>query len=153
MHKIRREDRTIIADDAFEILKNAEFGILSTVDKENQPYGVPLSFCVYNKNIYFHCAKEGYKINNLDSNSKVSFCVVGNTKILPDQFSTNYESTIVFGRAEEVFDDEKYKALEQLIFKYSKDFFEEGVKYINASKENTKVYKISIEFISGKARK
>jgi uncharacterized protein len=35
------------------------------------------------------------------------FCVVGRTQILPDEFSTKYESVIVFGRAIEVSDDEK----------------------------------------------
>ncbi len=49
--------------------------------------------------IYFHCAPEGHKLENLSGNNKVSFCVVGKTQVLPDKFATNYESVIVFGTA------------------------------------------------------
>lgn len=45
----------------------------------------------------------------------MSFSVVGETSILPDQFSTNYESIVAFGKAAEVYDDEKHKVLCEFI--------------------------------------
>jgi len=147
MHKMRRSDRAIEKEEALQILENGEYGVLSTVGSDNQPYGFPLNYCVIDKNIYFHCAFEGHKIENFSHNPKVSFCV------LPAKFTTEYESTIVFGLLSEVFDNEKQNALEGLIHKYSSDHLESGLKYISKQKDDTKVLRIAIETITGKARK
>ena len=153
MHNMRRVDRAIEKEEALHILKNGEYGVLSTVDSDNQPYGVPVNFCVIDDNMYFHCAIEGYKIDNFSYNPKVSFCVIGNTCILPSEFGTEYESTIVFGLLSEVFNNEKQKALEGLLHKYSSDHFEKGLKYIDALKEEARVFRITIETITGKSRR
>lgn len=150
---LRRQDRQIEKNQTIDILEKANYGVLSTVDDNGQPYGVPLNY-VYEKGaLYFHCAIEGYKLDNIKNNSKVSFCVVGHENVLPDKFSTDYESVIIFGRAEEVFDDEKNRALLGLIDKYSPDYMEKGKEYIIKLECRTKVIKVNIEHISGKARK
>jgi len=152
-YRMRRNDRAISESDAKELLQNGAFGILSTVSSDGQPYGVPISYCFLKNQIYFHSAIEGHKIENIKKNDKVSFCVVGKTEVLPDKFSTKYESVIVFGRAVEIEGDEKREALLELINKYSQGFIEEGVKYIDKAGNKTKAYKILIESITGKARK
>ena len=151
--KLRRSEKEIKNTEAIEILKNCEYGILSTTSENEYAYGVPLSYVYINDSIYFHCATEGYKLDNIKNNDKVSFCVVGQTAILPDEFSTKYESVILFGRANEVFDYEKEEALLELIKKYSKDYIEEGKEYIKRAGSKTKVIKITVEHISGKGRR
>ena len=153
MKELRRKDRAITDEEAMALLNRAEYGVLSTVSENGKPYGVPLNFCVIDRCIYFHCAVEGRKIDNIEHNTSVSFCTVGNTEILPDQFGTKYESVIVSGEIEEVFDDLKQIALEGLLHKYSADFFDKGLTYIEAMGEKTKVFKIIITRLSGKARK
>lgn len=150
---MRRHDRKITNTETLNILENGEYGILSTVSSDHEPYGVPINYCLIDKYIYFHCAVEGRKINNIINNPKVSFCVVGKTELLPEKFGTNYESCIVYGNASESFGEEKQLALEGLIHKYSKNFVNDGLKYIEKLKNKTRVFKISIESISGKARK
>jgi nitroimidazol reductase NimA-like FMN-containing flavoprotein (pyridoxamine 5'-phosphate oxidase superfamily) len=151
--KVRRKDREIGTHEAIELLSNCKYGVLSTVGKDGQPYGVPLIYAYKNNCIYFHCALDGHKIENIKENSKVSFCVVGNTNVLPDKFSTEYESTIAFGVASEVQGAERYRALLWLLEKYSPEFIEEGKKYIDQHEKATKVIKIEIGHISGKARR
>ena len=119
---MRRKDRLIPGEEAIALLKKAEYGILSTVSENGEPYGVPLGFCLIGKCIYFHSALEGQKINNITLNSSVSFCVVGRTKVLPGEFSTEYESVIIGGDAKEVFGKEKLSALEGLVKKYSPEY-------------------------------
>jgi uncharacterized protein len=153
MHNIRRSDRAIEKEEALDILKKGEYGVLSTAGSDNQPYGVPVNFCVIDNSIYFHCAIEGRKIDNFACNPKVSFCVVGNTRVLPSKFGTEYESTIVSGMLSEAFDKEKQKAIEGLLRKYSSGHFEEGLKYIDTLKEKTRVFRIAIETITGKSRR
>ena len=75
--KMRRKDRETTEERAYEILKNGEYGILSTIGEDGYPYGVPVNFAVECNKIYFHCAPEGYKLECLRENPKVSFTVVG----------------------------------------------------------------------------
>ncbi|MBP2032010.1 nitroimidazol reductase NimA-like FMN-containing flavoprotein (pyridoxamine 5'-phosphate oxidase superfamily) [Clostridium algifaecis] len=53
----------------------------------------------------------------------------------------------------EVFDDEKNTVLLEILNKYSTDYIEKGKEYIKNASKATKVIKINIEHISGKARK
>ncbi len=153
MKKMRRHDRAISEKEALNLLNEAEYAVLSTVDENGDPYGVPLNFCVVEGCIYFHCAAEGRKIYNILSNRSVSFCVVGDTQVLPGKFSTKFASTIVSGDSEEVFDLEKQLALEGLLKKYSADFMDKGKKYIVEVEEKTRVFKITIKELTGKAHK
>jgi uncharacterized protein len=150
---IRRAERALSQEQAVEILQKGEYGILSTVSSDGQPYGVPVSYCYINNGIYFHCAQEGHKLENLSANSCVSFCVVGKTEVLPDKFATRYESAIVFGKAFELTGEEKQSGLIELLKKYSPDFLEKGLRYIESDIDKTRVYKIQVESLSGKARK
>ncbi len=152
MEKLRRKDRAITEEEAVALLNKAEYGVLSTVAENGKPYGVPLNFCIINHCIYFHCAVEGQKIDNIKQNKSVSFCAVGNTEILPDKFGTKYESIIVSGEVEEVFDMNKQKAMEGLLHKYSSEFFDKGIKYIEGLRDKTRVFKITINTLTGKAR-
>jgi len=153
MKALRRKDRAITDDEALALLNVAEYGVLSTVSENGKAYGVPLNYCVIDDCIYFHCAVEGQKIDNIRHNNSVSFCAIGSTELLPDKFGTLYESVIVSGEIEEVFGSDKQLALEGLLNKYSAEFIEEGLKYIEDLREKTKVFKITIKNVTGKARK
>ncbi len=123
------------------------------MSSDGQPYGVPVNYAFSRGLIYFHCATKGHKLDNLSGNNKVSFCVVGETQVLPDQFATKYESAIVFGQALEIFEDEKRQALLELVKKYSPEFIEKGQRYIESDERKARVYKIAIEALTGKSRK
>ena len=150
--QLRRKDRAISLEEAREILSKGEFGILSTVDDENQPYGVPLNYVFRNNCIEFHCATEGHKIDNITRNNRVSFCVVGKTKVLPGEFATEYESVIVFGSISELTGHNKRDFLISLLQKYSSNHMEAGMKYLDGSIDRTRGYSISISELSGKAK-
>ncbi|AYD39960.1 pyridoxamine 5'-phosphate oxidase family protein [Clostridium fermenticellae] len=152
--EMRRKDRKIKNDEAFKILKNSTYGILSTISENGYPYGIPINFILFNDSIYFHSALEGHKIDNIAKNSKVSFCVVGQNQVLSKEFSTKYESVIIFGKAVNVSDDdEKNKILLEILNKYSPDYIKEGKEYIKNASKATKIIKINIEHISGKSNK
>lgn len=151
--EMRRKDRELETSEAIELLKKCEYGTLSTVGENGYPYGVPVSYVFINNSIYFHCAMIGYKLDNIINNNKVSFSVVGATNILAEKFSTEYESVIIFGTAKEIFEDEKNTALLELINKYSPEYVESGKAYIANASMKTKVIKIDIEHMTGKARR
>ncbi|MFV0537186.1 MAG: pyridoxamine 5'-phosphate oxidase family protein [Dysgonomonas sp.] len=155
--EVRRQNRVLEDKNRInELLNNSEYGFLSLGTGENgYPYGLPLSY-IYNEptnSLYFHCAPEGQKLDSIAKNDKVSFCVVGVTKPIAEQFTTLYESIIVFGTANTKLDDEeKRKALRLLVKKYSPGFEEIGEKYMDKSWSRTAVFKIEIEHITAKAK-
>ena len=150
--EMRRKNRELINEDIEKILLNGEYGTLSMIGDNGYPYCVPLSYVYHKGSIFFHCAHEGYKLQNIKENNKVAFNVVVDTEVLPDKFSTKYKSVSIFGEASEVNGEEKEAALLQLIEKYSKDFIEQGKKYIANAKASTTVIKISINHMTGKGR-
>jgi hypothetical protein len=148
---MRRQDRKMSNEKAVELLKNCQYGILSTVGVDGYAYGVPLSYVYLNNNIYFHCATVGHKLDNIKNNDKVSFCVVGEVEPVPEKFTTKYESVILFGKAAEVNGDEKYSVFMAILEKYADQYMEKGKEYIKNANDKVKVMKISIKYITGKA--
>jgi len=153
MKEMRRKDREIDPADAKGLLTTCEYGILSTADENNQPYGTPLNYIYQNDSIYFHCAKSGHKLENIKHNPKVSFCVVGKTKVLSSEFATEYESAVAFGVASEAKGAERNDALVAILEKYSPDFITQGKGYIEQKDKATTVIKIDINHMTGKARR
>ena len=82
--EMRRKDRSIDKRQAVQLLEAGQYGVLSTVGENGYTYGVPLNYVYHKGNIYFHCAVEGNKMDNLMFNNRVSFCVIGTTEPIPD---------------------------------------------------------------------
>ena len=106
------------------LLREALVGCLATVGPDGSPYITPLNFVYHRGRIYFHCAFEGRKIDNIRANPRVCFEVHELIKIVQGQracdFDTRYRSVLVFGRARSLPDgDEKVAVLTALGEKYA----------------------------------
>ncbi|MCP4630772.1 MAG: hypothetical protein GY850_45770 [bacterium] len=44
MKEMRRKDKEIGTDETIKLLTECEYGVLSTVGDDGQPYGVPLNY-------------------------------------------------------------------------------------------------------------
>lgn len=155
MRQMRRQDRQTTQAEAYALIKNCEYAVLATINTDNlTPYCIPISPVLDGNYIYFHCAKEGQKIDNIIHNPHVCITCIGKTQVLPEQFTTLFESAVVVGKAEMITDEgEKKEILQKLCAKYSPV----GDDKINAAIERslsiTGVCRITIEEICGKARK
>lgn len=95
----------------------APYMTVSMTDTNGQPYSVPLSLAHAGEHtFYFHCAKEGRKLDIIQTNPHV--CLTAVSKCKPTtgpkdgSFTLEFESAIAFGKAEIVTDDyEKREAL------------------------------------------
>ncbi|MCM1221402.1 MAG: pyridoxamine 5'-phosphate oxidase family protein [Lachnospiraceae bacterium] len=152
-YKMRRTERRLEQAEAENILRENQYGVLSTVGSDGNPYGVPLSYVFRENCLYFHCATEGRKIENIGFCNRASFCVVGKTELLPSQFSTRYESVIAEGYVHELTADEKISALSEIVEKYAPEHREKGAVYIQNAKARVRVFCMEIENLSGKARR
>lgn len=139
-------------EEANNIMMTASSGVLALTGDKDYTYAVPLSFAYENSRIYFHCAKEGHKIDALKNNEKVSFCVIDKDNVIPEAFNTIYRSVIAFGRARILDDDgERMEALERLIRKYSPAYVSQGKKEIEKYWDRVCLVEIRVEHMTGKA--
>jgi uncharacterized protein len=153
-HPIRRRDRALSEAEALQILQEAEWGVLATVDEAGWPYAVPVNHAVVGGDLIIHCATAGHKLANLAFNSKVSYCAVTQAETLPLELSTRYASVILFGRAELLQDDdEKRKALRALGLRFAAAHADLVDREIDKDLFRTAVLRIRIERATGKARR
>lgn len=152
---IRRQDRLLDEERARELLRTAEYGVLSVIDDNEQAYGIPVNFIWDGEDrIYIHCAPEGRKLRAIRKHPKVSLCIVGNTHLMPENFTTEYESVVVFGTAHTGLPEgERMHALHLLIDKLAPEYKELGDKYAHASFHRTEIIRIDLTEYSGKQKK
>lgn len=157
MREMRRKDRQLTEEEAMDVVRKGEYGVLATVGDDGKPYSVPLSYVLDEEKgaLYFHgTAAGGQKMDNILANPSVCFTVVMDTEVLPAQFSTKYYSANVFGTAKVVEEEEeKKKALLLLGRKYAPDYEEQGRAYIERAIGAVAVVRLDVEQVTGKARK
>ena len=150
---MRRKDREKDTAFALEVMRDCEYATLATINPDGTPYCIPISPVVIGSTIYFHCALEGQKLTNINANNSVCISAVRHTKLVPQLFTTEYESAVASGKCSLVFDgDEKTMALKLICKKYAKDFMAQAMAKIAESLNRTCVCKIEVEKITGKAR-
>ena len=151
---MRRKDREKDAAFALAVLQNCEYATLATINPDGSPYCIPVSPVLLDGNAYFHCATEGKKLENIDKNTAVCLSGVGYTNLIPEKYSTEYESFVANGKCEIVMDkDEKIKALRCISEKYAQSAIDQFDDRMLEWAHRTCVCKINIEQITGKANR
>lgn len=146
--EMRRKDRQLSQEQAFEILRSTQEGVLGTISENGYPYTCFLNYVMVDDKIYFHTAKVGHKIDNIKANSKVSFSVCMEREVVQETFTTNYKSVTCFGDAMII--EPSKQILMEIIKKFSPDFLESGQEYVNKDYMSTGIVEITIEHITGK---
>lgn len=149
--EMRRKNQKLSPEDCDAILRSATSGVLAVSGDDGYPYAVPVSFVWDNSKIYFHCANTGHKLDGIGRNEKVSFCVIGSDRVIPEEYTTYFQSVILFGRAEVVtVPAEKRAALAKLAEKYSPGLEEGRNREVEAQWERVCIVKINVEHLTGK---
>lgn len=154
--ELHRKDREIPFEACEHILQNAEYLVMATTDKNGLPYATPLSFVYFEGRIYFHSGMhKGHRAGNLAENPYCSLAVVGKTQpVYVTNFTTYFESVVIFGKVSEVTDSMRKKTvLFALAEKYLPAYMEHAEKNITASLARTAVYEISLDKVTGKAKR
>jgi len=120
--------------------------------ENNKPYIVPMNFGYKDGCLYFHCAKEGRKIDIIKKNNNVCFEIDTDHKIIntnrPCDWSSTYVSVMGIGKAYLIEKDSlKKDALNIIINHYSPetiyDYSDDQVKKVC-------IIRIKIEDMTGK---
>ena len=107
-----------------------------------------------NEKLYFHCAKDGHKIDAIKNCKKASFCVIYEDNIVPEEFTTYFKSIIAFGKVRILEDKTEIRAaIETLSDKYSDMGNELRNKEIESSMSSLCMLEFKIEHVTGKEAK
>ncbi len=154
-NSIRRQNSLLDQVNAIHLLKNGEYGVLSIQIPDEGAYGVPLNY-VWDgdSSIYIHCAPVGRKLTGIKACPEVSFCVVGTVQVMPEEFTTSYESIILQCKAVlELSLEEKMKAMGLMVEKYSPEYKDTGVAYAEKALSRMEVIRLGVQYWSGKCKK
>lgn len=150
---MRRKDRKMSEENALAVLDQGAYITLSMASNQASPYAVPLSFARVDFTLYFHCALQGLKLDILRENPQVCGVVVqpGSAYFHDGDFTTSFESVIVFGTAREVADpNERMKAMTCICDKYLPDHHDDIAPAMDRAGARTGIWAIDISSITGK---
>lgn len=120
--EMRRKKQALSQEACSAILHRGSSGVLALSGENGYPYAVPISYVYDGKKLYFHSAQSGHKLDAIRRNPKASLCVIGQDQVVPERYTTYFQSVIVFGTIR-ILEDEKEKraAIEKLAVKYAPD--------------------------------
>ncbi|MGO1371745.1 MAG: pyridoxamine 5'-phosphate oxidase family protein [Senegalia sp. (in: firmicutes)] len=173
---MRRKDREMDREFGLKVIDKTQYGIVSMIDEDGFPYGLPLSIVRDKNTLYFHSAKEGKKVDIFKDNPKVSIAFIGNVlvpenytkdeldEIIKDEkkiglliskvFTTQFESAIARGNVKLIEDkEEQIKAMEIICKKYTPTKMDYFNAAIEAGLKRTNIYKVEIENLTAKRKK
>lgn len=156
---MRRSDREQDRGFALSLIDRCTYGVLSVSTGEETPYCLPLSLVRVDNSLYFHCAKQGRKLELLRKNPRVCVTFVGQSQPAylaeKNMYTDYFQSAIVTGTAYELTGDrEKLAALRAICQRLTPegmegDSFERAV---SGSLAVTGVWRIDMDQITAKAK-
>ena len=147
-----RSHLALIDEECRRVLTGETRGVLSVIGDNGYPYGMPMNHFYDEQSgcIYFHCGKEGHRVDSLKNCGKVSFCVCEQGNREDGEWFLRVRSVIVFGTAELIDDLQEIERItRKLCYKFTSDesYIQNEIKNY-ASK--TLLIKLTPEHICGK---
>jgi len=147
---MRRFKQALPPEECTAILETAYRGFLSVIGDGGYPYTVPINFVFTDGKLYFHCAREGHKLDAIRSCDKACFTVIDDPVKEPDSWWYHVRSVICFGRIAILESGEEH---DRRLVELGKKYFPDGYDIDTDMKRNApraEVLKFTIEHISGK---
>ena len=154
MRQMRRFKQALTPEECAAVLDRGTSGVLAVIGDGGCPYAVPLSYVRLDGKLYFHFAMAGHKLDAIRADSRVSFCVIDQDRIVPEEYTSYFRSVIVFGTARVVGDPvEQRRSIDALCAKYRPGFEAERAAEIDGSWDRFLMVELAPEHITGKQAK
>ena len=149
---MRRSAQTLDGGACVEILERGTSGVLAVAGDGGWPYAVPLSYAFDGEKLYFHCAREGHKLDAIRREARASFCVVDRDEVIPEEYTTYFRSVIVFGRVRVLENEAQMRAAIELLARryFPQDSAENRRRAIEREWAGLCMLEMDIEHMSGK---
>ena len=147
---MRRFKQELAREDCDQILYSAYRGFLSVIGDGGYPYTLPINFVYADGKLYFHCAREGHKLDALRACDKACFTVIDDPVREPGDWWYHVNSVICFGHIRIIEDAaEALVHLKTLGAKYFPEGYDiEGDLAKNGPR--AVVLELSLEHVTGK---
>ena len=150
--ELTRKNKQLPLEVCRELLTNQTRGILSVCGYDGYPYGMPMNHYYSGEDgcIYFHCGRQGHRLDSLKRSDKVSFCVCEQGSREEGDWAYHVRSVIVFGRVEIIDDLEAVcRITEALCHKFTQDeaYIQKEIAHFGKA---TLLLKLTPEQICGK---
>lgn len=145
-----RHAQQLSFEECEQILIEAKRGVLSVQGDGGYPYGIPMNHLYLDGKLYFHCGREGHKLDALRRSVKASFCVIDEGRTEPGDWALRFQSVVVFGQVREVEDE---KEIERLCRILSGKFTDDQAyvdREIRESLRHTRCLELSVDHMTGK---
>ena len=150
--EMRRNKQAVSREGCVQILKTENRGVLSVVGDEGYPYAIPMNFYYEEKEekLYFHCAREGHKIDAIKKCDKVCFTTWNSGYRKEGEWAWNVTSVVAMGRAEFISDiNVVNEKLRKIAWKYYPEK-EEAEEAIIQAAGRVQILALRIEKLTGK---
>ena len=148
---MRRYKQELLQEECQDILTHEPRGVLSVLGDDGYPYGMVMNhwYNAEDGKLYFHCAKEGHKIDAIKAHDKVSYCVHDEGYRNEGEWPLHIKSVIVFGRIRIIKDEAKMREIcTNLYRKFSDD--EEALEEELVHLKRVMCLEITVEHMTGK---
>ncbi len=150
--ELTRKAKQISEQECLAILIKETRGVLSVNGDDGYPYGMPMNhfYNVEDGFLYFHCGRDGHRIDAIKRSDKASFCVYEHGSREEGDWAYQVRSVIVFGRIE-ILDD--YDTVCRITDKLSRKFTSDTSYIQNEIAQYAKatlLLKLTPEHICGK---
>ena len=149
---MRRSAQALGVDACREVLSRGTSGVLALLGDGGWPYAVPMSYAFDGEKLYFHCAREGHKLDDIRREARASFCVVDRDEVVPEEYTTYFRSVIVFGRVRVLENEAQMRAAIELLARryFPQDSAENRRRAIEREWAGLCMLEMDIEHMSGK---
>ena len=105
--EMRRFKQALSQTECEELLRKESRGVLALHGEDGYPYALPMNQLYLDGKLYFHCAKEGHKLDAIAADERASFCVMDQGFRNEGEWWLNIRSVIVFGRVKPIDDPQR----------------------------------------------
>lgn len=147
---LRRIRQTASQEECIALLESAPRGVLAVHGENGYPYGIPVNYVFLDGKVYFHCAKEGHKVDALRANDRVSFTILSEPVKNEGEWWYCFTSVIVFGRISEIAAPDK---ADRILRALGSKYFPEGYDMetdISRNGPHAMILELTIDHVSGK---
>ena len=153
-YPMQMAERELDRVEADKILEAGEYCVVSTVDADGTPYGIPLSYVMMDGRMFFHTGKRaGHKIDDFERDPRVSIAVATEVEPCYEEtfFTTRFASVVAQGRISRVEDSLILrKVLVALCMKYLPQFKDEIGGAIEREFDITEIWVVDFDEVRAK---
>jgi nitroimidazol reductase NimA-like FMN-containing flavoprotein (pyridoxamine 5'-phosphate oxidase superfamily) len=147
---MRRIKQQLSEQECADVLTHAPRGVLAVHGENGYPYAFPMNYLYLDGRIYFHCAKAGHKLDAIEANDKVSFCVMDKGFRKDGEWALHIKSIVAFGRIKKIEPSQRAEEILRMLgLKYypTKESVEEEIHKAGA---RAQILELSIDHMTGK---